>query len=201
MSGPLGSGQTTAAPIVVGLDLSLTATGVAYGDGSTTTLAAPEAKRKKGEHRTLDLDLARLVWLRDEIFDACLAPLTGRTADLVVVEDYAFSRGDSHAHGLGELGGIVRVAFLERAVPFVLVGPTALKMYATGRGNATKPDMRTERLKRTGVDERDPDQNDAWWLRAMGLHALGHPVLPLPATHTRGLDSVDWRGHRASEAA
>lgn len=185
-------------PFVVGLDLSLTATGVAFGDGSTSTLKAPQPA--KGETRTLVMDLDRLVWLRDEILEACHQPMTGREADLVVIEDYAFSRANAHAHALGELAGVVRVALHEAGIPFVLVGPSALKTYATGKGNATKPDIRTERFKRTGVDERSPDENDAWWLRAMGMHALGHPVLDLPATHTRGLKSIDWRGYRHPQA-
>jgi hypothetical protein len=192
-------------PLVLGLDLSLTNTGVAHINGVTESLRAPERKRSKGERRTLDDDMARLGWLLDQI-----TPFTSRIFDpasgrplvevpvphLVVIEDYAFSRGDSHSHALGELGGIVRLDLWERGIPFVLVGPSSLKTYATGRGNAKKNDVRMERFKRTGVDERDDNQNDAWWLRAMALDALGCPVLQLPTTHRRALDGVDWRGHR-----
>lgn len=37
----------------------------------------------------------------------------GNLADVVAVEDYAFSQGQSQAHALGELGGVVKLAMHE----------------------------------------------------------------------------------------
>ena len=37
------------------------------------------------------------------------------------IENYAFSRGDSRAHALGELGGVVRVALLRSGIEFDVV--------------------------------------------------------------------------------
>ena len=78
----------------------------------------------------------------------------------------------------------------------VEVTPSTLKKFATGRGNATKPDMRMALFQRAGIDERDDNRVDAWWLRQIGLHLKGHPdAISLPATHTAALAKVDYLLH------
>lgn len=160
--------------IVVGLDLSLTATGYANDAGTGTLTAAP----KKG--------CARLALLRD------LVSLECRDADLVVVEGYAFAARNSHAHALGELGGVIRLALHEAGVPFVDVPPASLKKYATGKGNANKGEMLAAAIRRLGYEGASDNEADAMWLRAMGLDALGCPVVKLPETHRAALAKVDW---------
>ena len=72
------------------------------------------------------------------------------------------------------------------------VTPSTLKKFATGRGNATKPDMRMALYQRAGVDCRDDNQVDAWWLRQLGLHIIEDPDrIPLPLTHTTALAKVN----------
>ena len=56
---------------------------------------------------------------------------------------------------------------------------------------ATKPDMRMALYQRAGLDERDDNRVDAWWLRQVGLHLLGDPdALNLPKTHLAALDKI-----------
>lgn len=146
---------------VIAFDLSLTATGVCYSDGSTDLLAP---KKLSG--------LTRLAWLRDEILERCEVPGgPADEADLIVLEGYSLgtTRAASHAHSAGELGGLIRFALWSESYRFAILPPASLKKFATGKGNATKPDMRAERFKRTGDDERDDNRNDAWWLRQAGL--------------------------------
>jgi len=159
---------------IVGLDLSLTGTGIATEDGEQLA-AFPKLR-----------GLERIVSIRDAVLKET------SNADLVVIEDYAFSRAASHAHELGELGGVVKVALREEGIAVVLVGPSALKKWATGKGNATKPDMRMARLKRTGVDERDDNKNDAWWLRQLALYAYGDESLHLPALQAAVAGALTW---------
>lgn len=161
-------------PSVVGLDLSLTATGYANDVGAGTLGAAG----RKG--------CARLALLRD------LAILECRDADLVVLEGYAFAARNSHAHALGELGGVIRLALHERRVPFVDVPPASLKKYATGKGNANKGEMLAAAIRRLDYDGASDNEADALWLRAMGMDALGCPPVKLPETHRAALAKVDW---------
>lgn len=160
---------------VVGLDLSLTATGIARCDGWTETIKT----------RTEDGD-RRLTVIRDHIRSIAHTPL----AELAVIEDLP-----KHAHGAGITGmvqGTARVALADLGVPYVLIIPSVLKQYATGKGNATKPDMRMALYQRATLDLRDDNQVDAWWLRAMALDHYGQPVVQVPQSHRAALTKVQW---------
>lgn len=160
---------------VLGIDLSLTATGVAHWDGMTETIKT----------RTEDGD-RRLVVIRDHLRGVAYVP----RPVLVVIEDLP-----KHAKAAGITGmvqGVARVALADLGVPYVLVVPSIVKQYATGKGNATKPDMRMALFQRAGIDLRDDNQCDAWWLRAMALDHYGQPAVELPKTHRAALAKVQW---------
>lgn len=158
---------------VLGIDPSLAETGIATPEETYTI------PTKAGDPHRLDV-----------IFTAVSVAATPREpVALAVVEDLP-----THAHGAGLTGmaqGVVRLALIRHEVPYVTVPAATLKKFATGKGNATKPDMRMELFKRTGLDLRNDNETDAWWLRQIGLHLLGHPdALPLPKTHTDALTKV-----------
>lgn len=164
--------------LVIGIDPSLTATGVADVHGETTTVRADTV----GDER--------LVQIVDAIHEAihpagAYSPLR---VDLAVLEDLP-----THGHGAGKTGmaqGVIRHQLQIAQIPYVSVPPATLKKYATGRGNATKADMRMALYQRAGLDVRDDNQVDAWWLRALGLHVLGEPLLALPQSHTDALVKI-----------
>jgi len=158
---------------VIGLDLSLTATGVAYPSGRVATW--------RSKHRGCE----RLLELRDDVLAAA------RRADLVVMEGYAFGR-PQQAHYLGELGGVVRLGLYEVGTPFVVVPPSVLKGYACGRGNAPKDEVLVSAVRRLGYEGADNNQADALWLRAIALEALGAPVVELPEMHRKWVSKVKW---------
>lgn len=160
---------------VVGLDISLTATGLAAPNGRLSTWTTDPT-----------MGDARLVDISDRLNQL----VRSNPIDLVVIEDLP-----THAHGAGKTAmvhGVIRERLLRRGIPFVLVVASSLKKYATGRGNATKPDMRMELFKRAGLDIGDDNQVDAWWLRAMGLEHVGQAPLELPALHRDALVKVHW---------
>lgn len=157
---------------VVGLDLSLTATGVAEQRGEVTTIRS----RRPGD--------LRLQELRDRV------GIIAAGAQLAVIEDLP-----THAHAAGITGmvhGAIRVRLMDLRVPYVTVPPATLKKYATGRGNADKTAMAIALLRRFDLEFRDDNQVDAFWLRAMGLDALGAPLVDLPALHRESLAKVAW---------
>jgi Holliday junction resolvasome RuvABC endonuclease subunit len=161
------------APRVVGLDLSITATGWCGADGAVETWKLP-AKRGDGRLR--------------EIYN--LVRSWRLMADVVCIEDLP-----THAHGAGITGmvhGVTRLALRQDDVPYVLVPPASLKKYATGKGNAGKPEMAVALYKRTGLELGDDNQVDAAWLRLMALDGCGHPEVDMPATHRVALEKITW---------
>jgi Holliday junction resolvasome RuvABC endonuclease subunit len=159
---------------VVGLDLSLRATG--FADAGVPIVLS---SRLRG--------LDRIAALRDEV----LALIDERDAydplaadNLVVVEDYAFS--------LGELGGVIKLALKEAGITTVLIGPSSLKKFAANAGNANKIAMATA-ASRAGYSGPDDDNAiDAWWLRQFGLYRLGVSDLPSTAYRDEACSKVAW---------
>jgi Holliday junction resolvasome RuvABC endonuclease subunit len=159
---------------MVGIDPSLTATGYAHTDGSLNTCPLSKVT---GDERLWKIYL----WIR--------GVLKVEKPQYAVIEDLP-----THAHGAGITGmvqGVVRLALMERSIQYRTVPPATLKRFAVGRGNATKADMRMELYKRAGVDVRDDNQADAYWLRELGLHLAGQPTIDLPKTHLVALEKVE----------
>lgn len=163
-------------PAVIGLDLSITATGIVFYTDPPRTIAP--AKGIVGD--------VRLVSVRDQVMRS-VAPSVTR---LVVIEGPVLR--SQAAIALGLLHGVIRAALMDAGVPYVLVAPATLKKYATGKGNAGKPEMAVALYKRAGLELGDDNQVDAWWLRAMGMDALGAPLVDLPAAQRDAMTKVAW---------
>lgn len=179
------------APVVVGLDLSLTATGIASTKGWSETLK-PTGMRA---HQ-------RLAWLH-----AALRMHIPATVDLVVVEGPAYSRqaGQSGHHERAGLWWLITHRLLwGRDVPFAVAPPTSRARYATGRGNAGKDEVLLACDRRFGhlIAADDNNAADAVVLAAMGADWLGHPLVDMPAANRKALDGVEWpeMGLRATES-
>lgn len=162
-------------PTVIGLDLSMTATGVALPDGTTLTI------KPKG---TGD---GRLLYIRDQIGQAVRG-----TDALIVLEDMPARLMANAAKAVGFVHGAVRSLLLEEGFAYAAVSPATLKSYATGKGNADKTGMAMAAYKRAGLEFADDNQCDAAWLRWAGLDHLDHPEFSLPAAQRERLAKVAW---------
>lgn len=151
----------TELPPVVGLDPSLSATGIATVGGEATIVTKPA--------KTLTTRLARLRGIVEDVAE--LAP----PRSLVVIEAPAYARANAGTHVGAGLWWLLVATLDARGCQLVQVAPTTLKKVATGKGTAGKPDMRMALYKRAGLDLADDNQVDAWWLRQVGLHLLHHP--------------------------
>lgn len=164
---------------IMGADLSMTATGVAFPD-STTALIKPRGK-----------GYARLLSIEDRM-DAALR--IGRP-DLVVIEDIrAGLKGDA-AKVIPMVHAAALLPIMRYGAPYVLVNPSTLKLYATGYGSADKASMAVAALTYAGREftgDKGGDQCDAWWLRAAGHAAYGEPVVRVPKANMDALREVDW---------
>ncbi|MFB4424847.1 hypothetical protein C5F59_027675 [Streptomyces sp. QL37] len=164
-------------PLVIGLDLSLTCTGVA-GVGWTDIVRT----KRRGD--------ARLHYLATAVGDFIKA------ADMVVMEGPSFGHGAMAGHE--ELAGLrilVRQYCYRHRIPYGVVPPSSLKMFATGRGNATKGEVRSGVADRYGHHTEGVgryDQADAYTALAMGLHHLGHPLAEAPERALKALAGCAW---------
>ena len=153
---------------VVGLDLSLTATGMAWAKRETANQSPPVVNFRCIKPPIGLIGLPRLSYIRDAVI-----PWSMRM--LAVIEGYAFgvARGHSQAHSLGELGGVVKLALHERGIPFVIVAPAALKKFVCGRGNADKAVMLKAIYQRFAIDTDDHNVADAIGLMYIGRALCG----------------------------
>lgn len=174
---------------IYGIDPSLTGTGLATDEGTLTLASRPEEEDSVAgrAHRISDLVGRILAHIPDVDYGGCL----------VVIEGPAYAQqAQSGVHLRAGLWWLLAVRLTQHGHVVVEVSPTTLKKFATGRGNATKPDMRMALFQRAGIDERDDNRVDAWWLRQIGLHLTGHPdAISLPATHTAALAKVNYELH------
>jgi crossover junction endodeoxyribonuclease RuvC len=175
--------STTAAtePLVVGVDLSLTATGLS--DGQRTWLI--RSKGYKGDR--LNDRAQRLRLLANGVLDSCAG------ACLVVIEGPAFASMSGHMHDRSGLWWLVVDLLRAEQTPVVEVPPAALKKYATGKGNANKGAVIDATARRFPDIDTGADDNrcDALWLAHMGIDQLtGRSVVP--QAQRDGLAKVAW---------
>ncbi|MEU3447207.1 hypothetical protein AB0H29_08250 [Streptomyces thermolilacinus] len=163
---------------VIGLDLSLTSTGVALPDGTTYRI---KTRDKDGDRR--------LLHIRADIRE----DLAEHRPHLVVIEDLP-----RHALGAGVTAmvhGVVRAELADASVPYALVVPATLKAFACDNGRAEKAELAAAAYLAAGVEfGSDPggDQCDAWWLRAAGHDWAGQPLFGLPQAQRDRLTKVKW---------
>jgi len=168
----------------IGLDLSLTSTGIAVGDITLTI----EPKALKG--------VERLIYIRNRVTNEVQSQAEReKLTPLVLVEGYSFASRNSRSHSLGELGGVVRVDLWEAGFPFVEIPPTVRAKFATGRGNAGKSEVVSAISARTGITWEGPgseDRCDAWILQEIGRTRLGRARYDWPAANLAALDKIEW---------
>lgn len=157
----------------VGVDLSLTATGLAVASGETMVL------------RSKLTGVERLIEISDRVLGEIMP------GELAVIEGYSMGSKGSAVHALAELGGVVRYLLTLHGLTYLIVPPAKLKRFATGKGNADKATVLKAAWQRLGFEGTDHNEADALWLRAIGLELLGTPVVPMPKTHRSALDGME----------
>lgn len=179
---------------VVGLDLSLTSTGLSDGQ---SVRVAQTSEADSIEHRFDHLTDECLSYVRRQV--PGVSTRYGR-ADLVVIEGSAFGAKGNAVEQLAGLRFIIRTELWRLDIPFVIVPPSTLKAYTTGNGRATKAQMVAALEQRHGlilrsykVKDGKYDMADAYALAAMGYAALGQPLGTVgPPPPRKSLLAVSW---------
>lgn len=156
--------------VVAGLDLSLRHSGlvIAETDDFAVIDDAPVLAKKlrAGE---------RLQYLRDTICEA----LDEYGVEIVLMEGYGFG-AKNKAHSLGEAGGVIKLAILEMGIPIVIVPPSVLKKFLTGKGNAKKDLMILHVYKKWAYETEDDNTADAYTLARFAYHYHDQDLPDMP---------------------
>jgi Holliday junction resolvasome RuvABC endonuclease subunit len=160
---------------ITGLDLSITRTGICLPDGSTL---AVKTDAKAGDRR--------LQAIRDAVHKAVA------DADLAVLEEAPPGLRGNAIKAIHMVQGAVRTELLDLCVPYAVVNPSTLKLFATGAKGADKVKMATTALILSGREFATDDECDAFWLREAALAHYGLSDLRIPAAQLRTLEAVVW---------
>lgn len=178
---------------VVGIDLSLTSTGlVGTSNDRITHMHNIKTTGKKDD--TLEQRSARIFGIANEVVDW----IHGDGCDLVVIEGPSFGSKFGHAHDRSGLWWLVMTALIEDGYPVAQVSPQGRAKYGTGAGGSKKDVVLAHVKERYQglVDFTIPNDDvaDAILLAAMGARRLGVPVEPadLPASNLAAMDGVLW---------
>jgi hypothetical protein len=181
---------TFTGPDVVGLDTSLTATGIAHSNGWCKVIGYQKARTKDPGITQLPHPTRReaLHELRQAITDTIGRP------HLAVLELPAPSRSGGGAHERGWLWWEIYNYCASLDIPVGLMTPNHRCLYATGKGTATKNLIVDAVARRfpTWPTAGDDNAADAVILMAAGRDWLGHPITDLPKTHRAALDKATW---------
>jgi Holliday junction resolvasome RuvABC endonuclease subunit len=150
---------------IMGADLSITRTGLAFPAGETMAVKP----RSKGDGRLHEITHQTVVSVR------------AARPDLVMIEDIQGQMKGAANKVIPMLHGAVRYALMEMGVPYMVINPSSLKSFATGSGSADKLAMRMAAKTQLGRTYPTDDECDAAWLRVAGMAAYDVPVRPTAA--------------------
>jgi len=160
---------------VAGLDLSLVATAVTVLDSKNQIVVEKLIKTKPTEGNMAELK--RLLSIRDSI-KTSLSEILPQKIDLAVIEGMAFNaRNTSALVQLAALNYFVREGLTNLGIPWIIVFPSSLKKFCTGKGNSQKNEMMLAGFKKWGVTLTNDNIMDSYALSRIGTALLTKPKL------------------------
>jgi len=174
----------------VGIDLSLTGTGLAaittVPGGVDLTVATITSKGSRDD---------TLRQRRDRLYGIVLAVSQFASgADLVVVEAPAFSKNNASTWDRAGLWWAVIDMLMLDQHRVAIAPPNVVKKFATNKGNADKPAVAVGIARLWGEQCQCANDNeyDALTMATMGAQRLALPGVPIRAHHAAALASVAW---------
>lgn len=135
---------------IMGIDQSLTGTGLCILEEGKIVLSRLIASKKKG--------VERIIEIKNEI----IKTINEFAPDYIAIEKYNFSPRRAMAFELGELAGVIKVTLAELGKKFIVIHTGHIKRYATGRGNAEKALVLLHVYKKFGVEFNNDNLADAY---------------------------------------
>ncbi|RLA02452.1 MAG: hypothetical protein DRQ42_00610 [Gammaproteobacteria bacterium] len=148
----------------IGLDPSFTGTGIvridAHGAVIDQNLFSTDSKEKVEE---------RLLYIVESVMEHIKHPKLPHT---ICMEGIAFARKSTYAAQLGALHYMLRVAMYIEDMNYIVIPPTNLKKFVTGKGNCKKDLMLLKTYRKWGIQFEDDNLCDAYGLARKALFDL-----------------------------
>jgi crossover junction endodeoxyribonuclease RuvC len=153
--------------VILGLDPSLTSTGICYGTGPDDWQSLAVVSKARGE------DVLSRVKRCEFVVEQIERILVTVKPRLILIEDYAFASKYGKPAYRAELGGLIRWHCIEYTPHILEVAPTSLKKFATGKGAGDKSLIQAHVQRRWGQMFETDDECDAFCLYQMALCISG----------------------------
>lgn len=157
----------------VGIDASLTNTGISILHQATHSISLVQPGKLRGA--------ARLCDIRDRVWQHVIVH---GMPQMVAIEGYAYD-AVGRVFDLGEGGGVIKLKLFDHNVPTVVVPPTSLKKFATNNGGASKAKMIKAARVQYGVTTKNDNLADA-----VALAMFAYVVLTKDSTRRCELEAV-----------
>lgn len=159
----------------LGLDTSLTGTGIVLLTDRKITKQRLIKSKPVGDKPVHELVRIRTIVEEIEMI------VSENLPTIAVIEGMAYMAKNTTALvQLSALNYMTRALLFDYNIPFVIVAPTTLKKFITGKGNAKKDIMLIETYKRYGITILDDNENDAHGLARIGELLLSKNTNKLP---------------------
>lgn len=147
-----------------GIDASLTSPGFCVaGDNDPYIKSSSHQSKFKGMKRV------------EEIVEHLkIGYLTSLNLNKILIEGYSFGSKGGMVMDRAELVGIIKYILLHLGHELIIIPPTTLKQFATGKGNSDKTAMVLQAYKEFGLEFKCNDECDAFWLVQIGRAMDGH---------------------------
>jgi crossover junction endodeoxyribonuclease RuvC len=171
---------------VLGLDLKPAGSGIARTHDSDGELRRSVARIGRSLPSVYD---------QIDIVEYAVRKACDAEPDIAAIEG-TFSRPGASDYGQHAIHFAITRALRKRKVPWVDIAPATLKVWATGKGDATKRDMCAAVVATYGrflhINPNDDDSCDAVALLSMALAAYGQPLAEVPESQRRALKVPKW---------
>ena len=155
--------------IIIGLDISLSNSGIVKLDTENNTISKFTIKTHPNPNRMARLEKFWKIFL-EIIDDYCFGDKVLANKVLFSLEDYSYAiRNSRSLISLAEQGGLIRFHFHKIGANLQLYAPAEVKKFATGKGNAKKELMIKAVYKKWGFDTNDQNLADGYVVARLRL--------------------------------
>jgi crossover junction endodeoxyribonuclease RuvC len=172
--------------VVMGLDLSLTHTGVSVIKGDEFVFSGVIRSTPIGDRPIDELyRILQIVYRIDDLVDKY-------QPEMVCIENLAFmAKNTTSLVQLSALNFFVRNLLKDRNIVFSLVAPTSVKKFISGKGNVDKNIIMMEVFKQYGFSPRDDNEADAAALSIIAMALLNKPLHKLTKAQKETLQLLE----------